>query len=79
MSSTTETRKSHVGNADGASAPATVHEAELHRLPRDPIGLGAGALLAKADLSQSRCRQDADTSFTDRAGDDRHPMLVPAR
>lgn len=119
MSSTTETRKSHVGNADGASAPATVHDAELQRLPRDPIGLGAGALLWKADLSLagmrkptewpesleeampkrrhgererfrhfdvrlrrvslSSCRQDADTSFMDRARDDPDRMLVPAR
>ena len=119
MSSTTEIRRSHVGNADGASAAATSHEPELQRLPRELIGLGAGALLGKADLSLagmreptewpeslegampkrrhrkrerfrhfdvrlrrmslSSCRQDADTSFMDRARDDPHRMLVPAR
>jgi hypothetical protein len=57
MSSTAETRKSHVGNADGASAPATVHEAEHQRLPRDLIGLGAGALVGLADLSLAGMRK----------------------
>ena len=58
MSSTTETRKSHVGNTDGTSALATVvHEAEHQRLPRDLIGIGAGALVGLAALSLAGMRK----------------------